>query len=171
VKDSALLAALIAFAVAVLVVGVAMVVGLRFRRRIFAGPARDAWNLTRHDLSTADQRRVLWATSFRRPVSRGRLAPAQLVYSRYAQYTAERSPLNRKSFRIGLAVLYLALAAYQVGNGVTSRGRVLDFVIAADWAVLAVMFGLVVPWASRRMPVKLKRLRRKIRARYPDDWA
>ncbi len=112
-----------------------------------------------------------WATAFRRPVSRGRLAPAQLVYSRYAQYTAERSPLNRKSFRIGLAVLYLALAAYQVGTGITSHGRVLHFVIAADWAVLAAMFGLVVPWAARKMPVKLKRLRREIRARYPDDWA
>jgi hypothetical protein len=170
-KDSALLAALIAFAVAILVAGVAVIAGLSLRRRIFASPARDEWNLTRHDLSTADQWRVQWATSFRRPVSRGRLAPAQLVYSRYAQYAAERSPLNRKSLRIGLAVLYLVLAALQVGNGVTSHGRALDFVSAAGWAVIAVMFGLVAPGAARRMPVKLKRLRREIRARYPDDWA
>jgi hypothetical protein len=82
----------------------------------------------------------------------------------------ERSPLNRKSLRIGLAVFYLALAAYQVGNEVTSHGRVLDFVSAVGGPSGHVRAGGA-PWVARSMPVKLKRLRREIRARYPDDWA
>jgi hypothetical protein len=86
------LIALITLAVLVLVFGVMIVVALRFRGRIFAGPARDDWNLTRQDLSVLGQWRVMWATSFYRPVGHGRLARAQLVYSRYAEDTARRAP-------------------------------------------------------------------------------
>lgn len=79
--------------------------------------------------------------------------------------------MNRRSIRIWFVVIYLALAAFQVGNAIVSHGHVLAFVGAGAWAVLAVLFGVLTLWIARRMPVKMKRLRREIRTRYPEDWA
>ena len=169
-KDSVLIA-LVALVVAVFFGGIALVVGVRIRRRVFAGPARDDWNLARKDLSSVDQLRVVLATSFYRPVGRGRLALPQLVYTRYAQDTAVRTPMKRTSFRVGFAALFLVIAAVEAADGVASHGNALRFVGAGCWLVIAALFGLVMPRVVRRAPVKMKRLRREIRERYPEDWA
>jgi hypothetical protein len=147
-------------------------VGLRVRRRMFAGPARDAWELTRADLSPGDQWQVRRATSRRRPVNRGALAPAQLVYTRYAQFTAERSPMRRPRVRAAFAVLYLALAAQQLVDGVTEQGaHWLAFACGGIFLALALLWGLLLEPMLARVPQKMKRLRREIRQRWPDDWA
>ena len=166
-----MLIALVALVVAVFFGGIALVVGVRIRRRVFAGPARDDWNLARRDLSSVDQLRVVWATSFYRPVGRGRLALPQLVYTRYAQDTAVRTPMKRTSFQVGFAALFLVLAAVEAADGVASHGYALRFVSAGCCLVVAALFGLVVPRVARRAPMKMRRLRREIRERYPEDWA
>ena len=146
--------------------------GLRQRRRIFAGPARDAWELTRAGLSPADQWHVRRATSRRRPVNRGALAPAQLVYTRYAEFAAERSPLRRRWTRMAFAVLYLALAAEQFVNAATQHGsHWLAWACGGIFLALALMWGLLMGPMLARTPQKMKRLRREIRQRWPEDWA
>ena len=118
-----------------------------------------------------DQLRVVWATSFYRPVGRGRLALPELVYTRYAQDTAVRTPMKRTSFQVGFAALFLVLAAVEAADGVASHRYALRFVSAGCCLVVPALFGLVVPQVARRAPVKMKRLRREIRERYPEDWA
>ena len=147
-------------------------VALRLRRRIFAGPAREAWELTRADLSSADQWHVRRATSRRRPVNRGALAPAQLVYTRYAEFSAERSPLRRPWVRVAFAVLYLALAAQQFVDVSTQHGaHWLGWACGGIFLALAFMWGLLMEPMLARAPQKMKRLRREIRHRWPEDWA
>jgi hypothetical protein len=122
----------------------------------------------RHDLSRGDQWRVQWATARRCPVTRPALALPQLVYSRFVQFQAERSPLHRRSFRIGFALLYVVLAAQDFVNGITdSRSGVFDFVLGAMFAICAIMWGLVVPRSLNQGPLRMKRLRQQIRERHP----
>ena len=148
----------------------ALAVGLRFRRRLFAGPARDAWELARRDLSLGDRQRVRWATGRRHPVGRPALAFPQLVYSRYVQYQAERSPLRRRPLRLSLAALYVALAGLQFAVGATDQqSRVRDFVYGVLFIALSVLFGTMMPRLLDRTGRKMKRLRRQVRDRYP-DW-
>ncbi len=160
----------IAFLLVVVISGTAVAVGVRSRRRMFAGPARDAWDQARRDLSRGDQRQVQWATGRRRPVNRPALALPQLVYSRYAQYQAERSPVRRMPFRVGFAVLYVALAGENFVNGaVDPHWRIFHFMVGALFAFCAVMWALVVPRSASQGPARMKRLRQEIRERYP-DW-
>jgi hypothetical protein len=168
--DSVLLITTIVLLVVVVVSGAVVAVGLRGRRRVFAGPARDAWQLARHDLSGRDQRHVQWATGRHRPVEHPSLALPQLVYSRYVQYQAEHSPLRRKSFRLAFAAVYVALAAQNFVNGaVNPHSRVFDFVLGTVFAALAVLWGLVMSRSLSRGPQRMKRLRQQVRERYP-DW-
>jgi hypothetical protein len=170
--DNVVLAVTIVLLITIVVAGVCALVGLKLRRRMFAGPARNAWELTRADLSPADQWQVRRATSRRRPVNRGSLAPAQLVYTRYAQFAAERSPLRRPWVRVAFAVLYLALAAQQLVDGVTQHGaHWFEFGCGGIFLVLALLWGLLMEPMLARVPLKMKRLRREIRQRWPDDWA
>jgi VanZ family protein len=173
-RDDLVLAVTTALVVGICAAVIAVVAGLRLRGRVFQGPARDAWELTRRDLSAADQWHVRRATSRRRPVNRGDLAPAQLVYTRYAQFTADRSPFHRRWFRMGMVFLYLALAAQQFVTGATAThlvARIIDFVAGGWWVVLAALFGLWVNGWLARQPTRLKRLRQVIRQRWPNDWA
>lgn len=168
-SDKALLAVGIAFLILVTYAG-AIAIGLRFRRRLFAGPARDAWALARRDLSLGDRQRVRWATGRRRAVGRPALALSQLVYSRYVQYQAERSPLRRRPLRLGFAALYVALAALQFAVGAADQqSRVRDFGLGALFVILSVLFGTIMPRLLDRTGQKMKRLRRQVRERYP-DW-
>jgi hypothetical protein len=170
--DNVALALTIVLLITIVVAGVSGLVALKLRRRVFAGPARDAWELTRASLSQADQWQVRRATSRRRPVNRGALAPAQLVYTRYAQFSADRSPLRRPLVRVAFAVVYLALAAQQLVDGVTQHGaHWLQFAIGGIFLALALMWGLLMEPLLARVPQKMKRLRREIRQRWPDDWA
>ena len=170
----AVLVAIIVVVGAVAGVVLAVTFAFRMRKRIFRGPARDAWELTRVDLSQADQRHVRRATSKRRPVNRGYLAPAQLVYSRYAQFTVERSPLRQPRIRIGLTVLYLVWAVVEFVSGATTThaaARLLKFGVGGYAVAMAVLFGLWLTWWMDRQPARLKQLRRAIRRRWPEDWA
>jgi hypothetical protein len=81
---------------------VAVLIGLRMRRRIFAGAPRDQWDETRRGLSGREQRHVQWATMRRRPVSTAGLAPAQRAYISYAR--------QMKIFHFALAAVWAALA-------------------------------------------------------------
>ena len=148
----------------------AIAVGLRLRRRLFAGPARDAWELARRDLSLGDRQRVRWATGRRRPVGRPALALPQLVYSRYVTDQAERSPLRRRPVRFGMAALYVGLAALQFAVGaVDQQSRVRDFVWGVLFVACAILFGTMMPRLLNRSEQKMKRLRRQVRERHP-DW-
>jgi hypothetical protein len=168
-SDKVLLAVGIPLLILVIYAG-AFAVGLKLRRRLFAGPARDAWELARRDLSLADRQRVRWATGRRRPVGRSALALPQLVYSRYVTYQAERSPLRRRPLRLGLSAAYVAIAALQFAVGAADpQSRVRDFVYGALFAVFAVLFGTMMPRLLDRSERKMKRLRRQVRDRYP-DW-
>jgi hypothetical protein len=166
--DTALLIIGIALLAVVVISGAAVAFAVKTRRSTFAGPARDAWELTRHDLSRGDQWRVQWAAARRRPVTRSTLALPQLVYSRFVQFQSERSPLHRRSFRIGFTLLYVVLAAQDFVNGVRdSHSGVFDFVLGAMFAFCAVMWGLVLPQTLNQGPLRMKRLRQQIRERHP----
>src|ERR1700753_1598803 len=56
--DTMLLIVGLALLAAVVISGAAVVFGIKARRSTFAGPPRDARELTRHDLSRGDQWRV-----------------------------------------------------------------------------------------------------------------
>jgi O-antigen/teichoic acid export membrane protein len=174
VHDNVVLAVTIVLLVAICVTGVALFAGLRWRRRLYRGPARDAWELTRRDLNAQQQWHVRRSTAKRRPVSRGRLAPAQLVYTRYSQYVAENSPAHRRWFLVGYTVLCLAVAAAQFVNAAITQhaaGRWFDVAIGCYWVFMA---GWWAWWMRRwlaRHPQRMKQLRRDIRQQWPDDWA
>jgi hypothetical protein len=124
----------------------------------------------RRGLSRDDQRQVKWATARRRPVTRPALALPQLVYSRYVEDQAERSPMRRRPLRIGFTVLYIALAAEDFVNAAADpRSHALDFVVGTLFAFLAVMWGLVMPRSLSQGPLRMKRLRQQVRERHP-DW-
>src|ERR1700727_1611768 len=98
---------------------VAVLIGLRMRRRIFAGAPRDQWDEARRGLSGREQRHVQWATMRRRPVSSAGLAPAQCVYISYARDTAERNPwTTRRWFRAAFPVLSGLLAVSMAIEGI-----------------------------------------------------
>jgi hypothetical protein len=144
---------------------------LRVLSASFAGPQRDAWNLLRHDLSRADQLHVTWSTSRRRPVSRAYLAPAQLVYTRYAQDAAERSPLNNARRRFWRTVPMAVIGGADVCFAATATPvNIFNLAIGSWITFMAGVSALRVPRMRRDRPRQLLNLRRQIRATYPNDW-
>jgi hypothetical protein len=161
----------IAVGVALLCTGGALALGLRMRRKIFAGPARDAWEFKRLDLNRADQRHVQWATMRHRPVRLPRLASAQLVYSRYVQYTAEHSPFHRWWFLVMFSGIWVAVGTVQIADAFTeTQGRVFHLILGGLFAVLALAYPFLITRSLTRGPLQMKRLRRDVRDRYPNDW-
>jgi hypothetical protein len=146
------------------------VLGSWIGRRLFAGPRLEAWRDARRHLIWADQWRVVWATSWHRPVSRSALADAQLAYAGYFQDMARRSPLLRRRWvRVGLPAGYGLAAAGFVAAAITqSHGqqRGFDTRMAALFAVLALNFALVMPWLLRRRNERMARLLVAIKDRY-----
>jgi hypothetical protein len=152
--------------------GLALLFGLKLRRRLFAGPQRQAWDLARADLSRADQWRVQRATSRRRPASRGYLAPAQLVYTRYVDYTAERTPFRRRRVRLAATGFFGALGTAGIVLAALSTPVNIANVVAGSYFLLmAGLYGLWLPRWLRQTPQRMLNLRRRIRAAHPDDWA
>jgi hypothetical protein len=147
---------------------VAVLIGLRMRRRIFAGAPRDQWDEARRGLSGREQRHVQWATMRRRPVSSAGLAPAQCVYISYARDTAERSPwTTRRWFRAAFPVLSGLLAVSMAIEGILqSQARIFHFALAAVWAALAILWGPVTSRSLARQPARMERLRTQINDRY-----
>lgn len=169
--DAALAVSIFALVV-VVTAGIVLTVGLWARRKVFAGPARDAWELTRHDLTTGDMLRVRRATMRHRPVGRPSLAGAQLVYTRYAQYVAEHSPLRRRSLLVAMCVLYGALGVQRLASGLAEgQGRVFNVAFGALFTAMAVAYGPLISRSMAREPLRMRQLRREVRQRYPDDWA
>ena len=169
--DVALTVVIIALVV-VLSTGAALIIALRKRRKLFAGPARDDWERARRDLSYGDQMQVRRATMRRRPVDRAALAPAQLAYSRYAEYVAEHSPLRRGEIRVALTVIYGGNAVLQIVMAVTeTQSRAFHLVLGAAFAMLTVMYGPLISRSLARQPPRMRRLRAHVRERYPDVWA
>lgn len=152
--------------------GLGLLFGLKLRRRVFAGPQRQAWDLARADLSRADQWHVQRATSRRRPVSRGHLAPAQLVYTRYVAYTAERSPLCRRRIRLAATGFFAAIgAANIVPAALSTPVHVVNVLVGSYLLLMAGLYWLWLPRWLRKTPQRMLNLRRQIRAAHPDDWA
>ena len=147
---------------------IAVPIGLRMRRRIFAGAARDQWIEARRGLSSRERRRVQWASMRRRPVSAARLAPAQLAYISYARYTAERTPWKTSRWlRAVFPVLLGLLAAGMAIEGIQdSQARIFHFALAAGYAGLAVLWVPVISRAINRQPARLERLRTQINDHY-----
>jgi hypothetical protein len=137
-----------------------------------ARPGRDDWERARRRLGTGDQLRVRRATMRCRPVERPDLASAQLIFSRYAESEAERSPLRGRPLRIAFCVLYAALAAMQIVNGLAqTQQRPLFLGCGALFAVMAVLYGPLVRRSLDRRPAEMRRLRRRVAERYPDQAA
>jgi hypothetical protein len=152
--------------------GLALLFGLKLRRRLFAGPQRQAWDLARADLGRADQWHVQRATSRRRPVSRGYLAPAQLVYTRYVDYTAQQSPLRRRRIRLAATGFFTAIGAANIIPAALSTPVHVVNVLSGSYILLmAGLYGLWLPRWLRQTPQRMLNLRRQIRAAHPDDWA
>jgi len=106
------------------------------------------------------------------PVSRAYLAPAQLVYTRYAQHVAERSPLNNARRRIWRTVLMAVIGGADVCFAATATPvNIFNLVIGSWVTFMAVVSALWVPRTLRDRPRQLLNLRRQIRATYPDDLA
>ena len=147
---------------------VAVLIGLRMRRRIFAGAPRDQWDEARRELSGREQRHVQWATMRRRPVSAAGLAPAQRAYISYARDTAERSPwTTSRWFRAAFPILYGLFAVSMAIEGILqSQMRILHFALAAVWAALAILWGPVMSRSLARQPARMERLRTQINDRY-----
>jgi hypothetical protein len=142
------------------------------RRRAFAGPARDAWEQARHDLSRGDQLRVRRATMRRRPVDDAALASAQLAYSRYIEYTAERSPLRRWPLQTAMIVIYAGNSVLQIVMAVTeTRLRAVHLVLGVGFAMLTVTYGPLMSRSLGRQPARMRQLRAQVRERYSGDWA
>jgi hypothetical protein len=152
----------------VVLTAVAVVTGLRMRRRMFTGAARDQWVEARRGLSRRERRHVRWASMRRRPVSAAALAPAQLAYISYARYATERTPLaTSRRFRAAFPVLYGLLAVGTAVEGIhDSQARIFHFALAAGYAVLAVLWGPVMSRSLTRQPARLERLRTQINDRY-----
>jgi hypothetical protein len=147
---------------------IAALIGLRLRRRLFVGAARDQWDEARRGLSSREQRHVQWATMRSRPVSAAGLAPAQLAYISYARDSAERSPwTTSRWFRAAFPILYGLLAINAAIEGIQhSQTRFFHFVIAAGCAGLTLIWG---PAMSRSLPsqvARMERLRAQINDRY-----
>lgn len=152
--------------------GLALLFGLKLRRRLFAGPQRQAWDLARADLGRADQWHVQRATSRRRPVSRGYLAPAQLVYTRYVDCTAERSPLRRRRVRLATTGFFATIgAANIIPAALFTPVRIVNVLTGSYILLMAGLYGLWLPRWLRQTPQRMLNLRRQIRAAHPDDWA
>jgi hypothetical protein len=152
--------------------GLAVLVGLRLRRRLFAGPQRQAWDLARADLGRADRWHVQRATSRRRPVSRGYLAPAQLVYTRYVDYTAERNPLRRRGVRLAATGFFAAIGAADIIVAALSAPvHIVNILVGSYILLMAGLYGLWLPSWLRQTPQRMLNLRRHIRAAHPDEWA
>ncbi len=147
---------------------VAVLIGLRMRRRIFAGAPRDQWDEVRRGLSGREQRHVQWATMRRRPVSAAGLAPAQRVYISYARGTAERTPWTASRwFRAAFPILYGLLAVSMAIEGILqSQVRIFHFTLAAVCAALAILWGPVMSRSLARQPARMERLRTQINDRY-----
>ena len=145
---------------------VAVAAGLRLRRRMFAGPAWDRWQDARAGLSSRDQRRVRLATMRHRPISTPELVAAQLAYLGYARDTATRSPmLTKRWLRAVFPVLYALLGISELITAMQHRpgpARIFDFVLAGAFAVLAVMWAVVVPRSLARQSGRLDRLHDRI---------
>jgi len=164
-----LVTALFAFIVS----GSAMLIGLRFRRKLFAGPAREAWDQARHGLTRGEQLRVQRATKRRHPVSRAALAPAQLAFSRFVEDVAERSPMRRRAGKVAMTVVYLSMAAEELAFGAAEgppRG-VFYLVFGSLFAVLAVVSAPLISRSLAQQPARMRRLRIEVRRRYPDNLA
>jgi hypothetical protein len=147
---------------------IAVLIGLRMRRRIFAGAARDQWIEARRGLSSREWRHVQWASMRRRPVSAPALAPAQLAYISYARYTAERTPWKtsrwlRAMFPVLLGLLAAGMAIEGIQN---SQARIFHFALAAVYAALAVLWVPLISRTINRQPARLERLRTQINDRY-----
>jgi hypothetical protein len=148
----------------------ALAIAVWGRRRVFAGAARDAWEQARRDLSRGDEFQVRRATIRRRPVDHAALAPAQLAYSRYVQYTAERSPLLRWPLRTAMVVIYGGNSVLQIVMAVTeTRSRALHVVLGVAFAVLTVMYGPLMSRSLSRQPARMRQLRAQVAERYPAD--
>ena len=148
----------------------ALVIAMRGRRKVFAGDARCAWERARRDLSRGDEFQVRRATMRRRPVDRATLAPAQLAYSRYVQYTAERSPLLRWPLRTAMIVIYAGNAVLQIVMAVTeTQSRAFHLALGVAFAVLTVMYGPLMSRSLSRQPARMRQLRAQVTERYPAD--
>ena len=148
----------------------ALVIAMRGRRKVFAGAARDAWERARRDLSHDDEFRVRRATMRRRPVDDAALAPAQLAYSRYVQYTAERSPLLRWPLRAAMIVIYGGNSVLQIVMAVTeTRSRPFHLALGVAFAVLTVMYGPLMSRSLSRQPARMRQLRAQVTERYSAD--
>jgi len=167
-QNNDVLILVLAIAGSLAVTTVAVLVAFRMRRRLFAGPARDQWDEDRRELSSRERRHVQWATMRRRPVSAAALAPAQLAYISFALDTVKRSPwTTTRWFRVLFPVLYVALAVLNAAGAIqSSQGRIVHFVLAAGFVILAVMFGFGMSRSIARQPVRLERLRAQINDRY-----
>lgn len=167
-----MLAVIIILLLVVLGAGAVLIIGLRVRGKVFSGAARDAWERARRDLTSGDRLQVRRATMRRRPVDDAALAPAQLVYSRYAEYAAERSPLRRWPGLTVMTVIYGGNAALQVVSAVTeTRQRALHLVLGVAFAALTVTCVPLIPLSLRRQPARMRQLRAQVRERYPGAGA
>jgi hypothetical protein len=153
---------------AIIVTVISVLAGLRLRRRVFAGTARDEWQDARRRLDRKARVRVWWATMRRRPVGSLALAPAQLALSFYAQDTAERTPLVSKTWaRWGLPVLYGVLAInYAVQAILQAASRTFDWVFCILFTCLALLWALYVPRSLARQPQRMGQLREEIKTRH-----
>jgi hypothetical protein len=105
-------------------------------------------------------------------VSRGYLAPAQLVYTRYVDYTAERSPLRRRRIRLAATGFFAAMGAANIIPAALSTPVHIVNVLAGSYILLmAGLYGLWLPRWLRQSPQRMLNLRRQIRAAHPADWA
>lgn len=162
------LAIVIAVLLVVVIMGVSVAVGVWIRRKAFAGPLRDEWQIARRQLSRTQRFHVWWATMRRRPTDQGELARVQIAFTRYAEDTSKRTPLLRNRwFRIGLPVLFALQAANWIFMGF-SRHHFSPFYwfMAADSVLLVVLWAVLVPRSIARQGDRLKALRRRIETRH-----
>jgi hypothetical protein len=156
-----------AVVVCLIVMGIAVSVGLRMRRRVFSGLAMDEWERARQRLSWADQWHVGWATMRRRPVDRVELALAQLARARFAQEAAERWLTRRRRLWIVPMIIYAVEGAWWIIMGVLeSNARIFHLVLGALFAALALLWLFAVPRSVARQPARMRELRAEIVRRH-----
>lgn len=151
---------------------VLMVVVMAFARRWQqhrnAGPLQEQWYEARGALAS-QQRRELWrANARRRLVKRPELAPAQLAWARYTAESFRRAPIVRRRWlRIMFPVVYLALAAMQLGLAYSGpHVDVFSLISAACFLELALFFTYLARHGLRKAERRIDNLRQQLQYRF-----
>jgi len=158
----------ITVALAIVIGAISVAVGLWLRRKAFAGPLRDEWQIARRRLTRKQRSQVWWATMRRRPTDQGELARAQIAFTSYAADVSKRSPLLRNRwFRIGLPLLFALQAANWIFMGFSHHHfSPFYWFMAADSVMLVALWAVFVPRSIARQGDRLKTLRRQIETRH-----